>query len=105
MSVDKSLIKELKNFHKEISVDYPIKKMILFGSRAKGRERENSDVDLLLVSKKFLGKRRLKRSPDLYLRWNLDYPVDFVCLTPKEFENKKKEIGIVQEAVKDGVEI
>jgi len=100
-----ALIKSLKKFAQEVSDDIPVDKMYLFGSRAKGKVKRSSDVDLLLVSTKFIGKRRLQRAPQLYMRWNLDYPVDFVCLTPKEFHERKNEIGVVQEAVKKGIKI
>ena len=99
------LIKALKRFTEELSSDIPINKMYLFGSRATGKIKKSSDVDLLLVSKGFIGKRRLRRAPQLYMKWNLDYPVDFVCLTPKEFREKKNQVGIVQEAVKKGIKI
>src|SRR3989344_7608071 len=100
-----TLIKALKGFAQEVSNDIPIDKMYLFGSRATGKVKKSSDVDLLLVSKRFIGKRRLQRAPQLYLKWNLDYPVDFVCLTPREFREKKHEAGIIQEAVKKGIKI
>src|SRR3990167_8218087 len=90
-----ALVKSLKGFAEEVSGDIPIDKMYLFGSRAAGKVKKSSDVDLLLVSKGFIGKRRLQRAPQLYMRWNLDYPVDFVCLTPKEFreKNMKQELS------------
>ena len=99
------LVKSLKKFAEEISTEVPIDKMYLFGSRATGKIKKSSDVDLLLVSKGFIGKRRLKRAPPLYMKWNLQYPVDFVCLTPKEFREKKNAAGVVQEAVKKGIKI
>lgn len=102
--MSKKLVKSLKKFAKEISDDAPIDSMYLFGSQATGKTRKGSDVDLILVSKKFKGKRRLKRSPALYMRWNLNYLVDFVCLTPKEFR-EKNQIGVVREAIKNGVKI
>ncbi|MBI2666269.1 nucleotidyltransferase domain-containing protein [Candidatus Woesearchaeota archaeon] len=97
--------KKLRHFFVEISPEYPFKKAFLFGSRAWGKPRYDSDVDLLLVSEKFRKKERLDRSPPLYLKWNLEYPVDFLCLTPEEFEHKKKLIGIVQTAAKEGIRI
>lgn len=100
-----SLKKHLKKFAEEILADYPLKEMYLFGSRAGGKVRKDSDIDLLLVSTGFIGKRRMKRSPPLYLKWKLDYPVDFLCLTPEEFSKKKKMIGVVQETVKTGIKI
>ena len=100
-----TLARSLQQFGRLLRPDYPLKAMYLFGSRATGTARRDSDVDLLLVSPKFKRQRRLRRAPPLYLRWNLDYPVDFICLTPKEFQKKKKEIGIVQEAIKSGIKI
>ena len=100
-----ALVKALKGFAKEVSNDIPLDKMYLFGSRATGKVKKSSDIDLLLVSKGFIGKRRLQRAPQLYLKWDLDYPVDFVCLTPKEFREGKNGVGVVQEAVKKGIKI
>ena len=105
MDRNKSLKSELKIFLQELSKDYPVQKLILFGSRAKGKATVDSDVDLIIVSSKFKNKKRLDRSPPLYLKWNLKYPVDFLCYTPEEFKRKKKQIGIVQEAIKEGIEI
>ena len=31
--------------------------------------------------------------------------MDILCYTPEEFEKLKKRIGIVQEAVKEGIEV
>lgn len=100
-----SLVKALEKFAQEVSLEIPIDKMYLFGSRATGKTRKDSDGDLLLVSKGFIGKRRLRRAPQLYLKWDMSYPVDFLCLTPDEFNKKKKEIGVVREAVKEGIKV
>ena len=95
------IIKQLKEFKKQNKIE----KMYLFGSMATGKLHKYSDVDLVVVSKKFRGKSLLERSPNLYLKWNLEYPVDFLCYTPEEFNKLKKQITIVREAVTNGVEI
>ena len=105
MAKEKKVIKQLENFLEEISLEYPINIAYLFGSRARGKPRRDSDIDLLIVSKKFKGKRWLNRSPPLYSKWNLDYPVDFICLTPDEFRERRKQVGIVREAIKSGIKI
>ena len=84
---------------------YKPEKLILFGSQATGNSNENSDVDIIVVSKKFEGVKALKRSPNLYLKWDLDYPVDFLCYTPEEFDNLKNKITLVNQAIKEGIEI
>jgi Nucleotidyltransferase domain. len=98
-------IKELKQFKDKIGKNYRIEKVILFGSRLTGKIDENSDVDLIIVGEEFKDKGVLRRSPPLYLEWDLEYPADFLCYTPEEFEVRKKRIGIVKEAVEKGIEI
>lgn len=105
MDKRKSLIKNLEKFKKKISKLYNPEKIILFGSSTTGKAGKDSDVDLIIVSKKFEGIKNLKRSPDLYMKWNLDYPVDFLCYTPKEFQELKNKITIVNQATKEGIEI
>lgn len=105
MDRKKSLIQELEQFARVISKEYPLRKMILFGSHATGKTHQDSDVDIMIISKKFEGVRRLDRAPDLYMKWNLNYPVDILCYTPEEFNRKKKVLGIVQQAVNEGIEI
>ena len=100
------IIQKLKNFKKMASTEVvPIDEMYFFGSRASGKPHKYSDIDVILVSKKFKGKGHLERAPKFYVKWNLDYPVDFLCYTPQEFNKLKKQVSIVREAVREGVEI
>ena len=84
---------------------HTVSTMVLFGSRAWGKPHKDSDVDLLIVSPTFRKKRWIERGLHLYDHWNLDYPVDFLCYTPEEFERLKKGIILVHQAVKEGIEI
>lgn len=99
------LLKEIKKF-KKIN---RFKEVILFGSYARGDFTKHSDVDLILVDKKFSGKDVFKRSNGLWIKWHvkqgLKYPVDFLCYTPQEFEKLKKEVSIVSEALREGIKI
>ena len=99
------IIKELKDFKENLKKDFPDEKIILFGSRALGREGPDSDVDLIIVSKKFREMNFIKRASRMYDYWNLNYPVDFLCYTPDEFTALKKRISIVSEAMKEGIVI
>ena len=99
------LIKELSNFKQRITNVFDVKRMILFGSMAGGKIHKWSDVDLIIVGKKFEGLKFYKRSIGLYDYWDLKYPVDFICYTPKEFEKLSKQITIVSQALKEGIEI
>lgn len=78
--------------------------MIFFGSRTKNRYKKESDIDLIAVSTYF---KNIKcgRGKDIYNYWNLDYPVDFLCYTPEEFEKLKKQVSIVSHALENGIAI
>jgi len=95
----------VKRFKDMLSKEMPIKKIILFGSRANGKTHELSDFDLIIVSDIFMGIISYKRTPKLYDYWNENYPVDFLCYTNEEFNKLKKRATIVKEAVKTGIEI
>ena len=95
---------EMDTFLKEVRKKFDPELMILFGSRVGDEPLKSSDYDALIVSKKFDGIHFLDR---IYRQLELgDYDRDVGLLpsTPKEFEKKKKEIGIVRDAVKEGIQ-
>ena len=100
-----NILNELKKFRINLSKEIPIEKIILFGSYASGSVSKNSDIDLIIVSKYFRKKRFRYRALGFYKYWNLDYPVDFLCYTPEEFNKLSKRITIVREATKNGIKI
>lgn len=95
-------LRKVEDFLRKISKKYKLKKAIIFGSSVKGNFGENSDIDLIIISDKFEGLSSLKRPVELYLEWDLDYPVDFICSTTKEFEKLKRRVSLVKEALKNG---
>lgn len=105
MDKRKDIVKKLKIFRQNVNKELPINKMFFFGSFAKGKPHKWSDIDLVIVSSKFRRKKTYKRARKLYDYWNLDYPVDFLCYTPEEFNNLKKGITVVREAVRKGIKI
>ncbi len=99
------IIKELKLFKEKLSRKIPVKTLLFFGSRAKGKGNKYSDVDLIVISDKFKRKKFHQRAIDLYDYWDLDYPVDFLCYTQEEFNKSKRLSVLVKEAVKEGIMI
>ena len=97
---------KIKDFISRVRKKYKIDKAILFGSRARGDHFVHSDYDVILVSKDFEGVFFTERMANMYEFWN-HYPLDIepICYTPLEFKAKKKEHGIVRQAVKEGIEI
>jgi len=105
MGRKKSIREKLKSFKDSISKDISLRKLILFGSRAKGKVGKDRDIDLLVVGSAFDKLDFFQRGAKMYDYWDLDYPVDFLCYTPEEFDELKKHPTIVREAVENGVEI
>jgi predicted nucleotidyltransferase len=81
------------------------KKILIFGSRARGDHLIESDVDMIIVSKKFEGINWIKRIQEVSELWEGMVLSETLCYTPKEFEEKQKEWGIVRQAVKEGIEV
>ena len=94
-----------RNFVKKLRKVLKIDLAVLFGSRARGDYLEDSDYDVLIVSSDFRGKI-VERVSGLYDYWDY-FPLDIevLCYTPEEFEKMKGRIGIVQEALKEGIVI
>jgi|SRR3989338_4566439 len=104
--MDKKEDQVITMFRKAAKRKFSPCRVILFGSRAKKTARKSSDYDFLLISPKFKKIEWEERSVKAYkLKRNIPAAMDIICLTPKEFEDKKKEIGVVQEAVKEGIEV
>ncbi|HIG93514.1 TPA: nucleotidyltransferase domain-containing protein [Candidatus Woesearchaeota archaeon] len=79
---------------------------ILFGSRAKGKSKKDSDYDFILISPRFRKWEWEERTARAYhAKRDIPAAMDIICLTPEEFEIKKKQIGIIQEAVREGINI
>lgn len=68
-----------------LSVGSP-ERIVMFGSRARGTSRPDSDLDLLIIEESDLP--RFKRSPRYYLALTGTFPgKDIVVWTPKEVED------------------
>jgi uncharacterized protein len=99
------VVNEIKNFLKKVGGAF--ERVILFGSYARGDYGEDSDVDLIIVSNDFKKKKSYKRGVELYNLWysENDVDVDFVCLTPEEFDAESKIVGVIKYAIRDGIVI
>lgn len=84
---------------------YHIERAIIFGSRARGDHLEESDLDLILVSRDFKGVFFTDRSSQVHRYWDGDLGLEVLCYTPEEFEKKRRMIGLVQDAIREGIEI
>lgn len=101
--VDQGIIDKIKRYLMIIPNDLGIKKAYLFGSFAKGNEREESDIDIALIlgnmpdffaTQKQL--RKLRRNIDLRIEPHPIKEQDFNSLNPfaSEIENTGIEINM-----------
>ncbi len=99
----------MQNYLPTIQALYAPEQIWLFGSYAHGRPQRWSDLDVLVVSKKFARGERTKRRSRFLVKtgiWdNYKLIVDPLCYTPTEFERWKDAPTIISEVVKTGIRL
>jgi uncharacterized protein len=76
--------------------------IVLFGSRARGAERHDSDVDLLVVLPE-MSDRRVEVGEMLRALADVPVPKDVVVTTPEEIERRGDLIGtVLRPALREG---
>ncbi len=78
--VDDSVLAEIVN--RLVSATHP-ERIILFGSRARGDYKPDSDVDLLIIGDSDLPRHR-RTVPAYDALWGLGIPKDIIWYTPAE---------------------
>jgi len=96
-------IEGIKEFLDKVKIKFHPEIIILFGSRARGDYLKDSDYDIIIVSPEFDDVHFLERIYQLLEFWDYDWDVDLLPYTPEEFEKKKNQIGIVNQAVREGL--
>ena len=87
-------------------VDIKIDRYIIFGSTANDTRTEDSDVDIIVISSEYADELVYNRTPRFLEEWNFDEfgSVDFMCLTDKEFnEKKEKKNSVYEKANEEGI--
>jgi predicted nucleotidyltransferase len=79
---------ELSSIIQKLKTGYKPEKIILFGSLARGRITDSSDIDLLIVKRTTKDPWARLRDADRYLDHN--FPVDFLIYTPEEIKQRLK---------------
>ena len=99
----------LKKFIEEamlnIKEHFQPEKVMIFGSRASGEAREDSDLDIIIVSDVFKGVKFLKRMPMVLKKIKFPKHIDYICYSPDELERIKNSSSVIKDALQNGVEI
>jgi len=92
-------VKKFKNALE--SIDIRVDQLILFGSQAEGTAREDSDIDLVVISSSFTNKSYWERinilSDAIY---QVFAPIEASAFTPDEWKSKK---SLISDYAKNGV--
>lgn len=81
-------INKIKKFGRQIGEQFGAEQVILFGSYARGRPGEDSDVDLLVIGP-FKG-RTVDKSVEIRMKLRPQFPVDILIRTPKKVRQRIK---------------
>ncbi len=82
--------------------DHDVEKIILFGSAARGKNDDKSDVDLLIIKR--TRKRFLDRLKEVMRILRPDYALDVLVYTPAEFRRMQKEENpFIRQVLRDGI--
>ncbi len=80
------VIEIVKKYIEELKMhDIPVEEAILFGSFAQGRAREESDIDLAIISSAFTGDRFADRRLIVPLRRGVDSRIEPMPFRPEQF--------------------
>lgn len=94
-----AIIKEFKDTLEAINIR--VDQLILYGSHAAGSAREDSDIDLVVISSSFADKSYWERinilSDAIY---EVFAPIEASAFTPDEWKSKK---SLITEYAKNGV--
>jgi len=89
-----SLVKEYISRLKEYNIS--VEKVLLFGSIMRGTSREDSDIDIAVISSSFKGDRYSDRRLIVPLRRGIDSRIDPIPFTPEDYA----EGGILIDEIK-----
>ena len=89
---DLPLMERLQDFVKRLDAEIGIEKALLFGSTAKGTRHENSDVDIIIVSRAFEKMPEPKRLGFLQHRWRYIEDLEAIAYTPSEFKKVRHRL-------------
>ena len=98
-----SIIDTVRRYIAELEKHHiPVSQAILYGSYANGRVREESDIDVALVSEAFTGDRYEDRRRIVPLRRKIDNRIEPMPFTPTGFSDGG---NLIDEIKKTGIRI
>lgn len=96
----KTALEIAKRYSKIVSKEFPVRRVILFGSHAKGEERSNSDIDIAVIIEKLEGDFLEAQIKLFKLRRSIDLRIEPVLI-----EETEDKTGFLREVLNSGIEV
>jgi len=93
----------VKQYVKKLGLSITVNNAILTGSWATGRHREDSDVDLIIISEDFLKMPFSERLSYLHKKWTNKIQLEAFGYTIDEFRQMRQRSTYVRDAVRNGL--
>ncbi|HBC73642.1 MAG TPA: hypothetical protein DC017_02065 [Candidatus Wallbacteria bacterium] len=99
---------EIKNkilkFYDLIKKEFPVEKIFIFGSYARGAEKEFSDIDVGVVLN-LAAKNEIKISAKLWsLARKIDTSIEPFCIFKNDFDNHPKA-SVLEDIINSGIDL
>lgn len=104
--IEKDIIKkELSGFYNLIKETYPVKKIILYGSYAKGVATKDSDIDVGVIVDLPDSVDKVEITSHLFhIARRIDTHIEPFCILWSEYKNHERG-SILAEIIKTGIEV
>ena len=90
-------VEKVKEYAEVVRQNFPVRKIILYGSYAKGATKEGSDIDVAVVLRRFEGDWLLSRAKLFKLRRDIEPMIEPVLL-----EEENDPSGFLADIMKTG---
>ena len=106
MDQSQAIVREkVLRFYQSVRQLFPIKKVLLYGSYAKGRAREHSDIDIAVVVDEADHSKRIEITAKLFhSAFDIDAAIEPKCIFWDEYKDHDKA-SILSEIISTGIEI
>lgn len=86
--IPQKINRAIREYVRVIEKDIPVKKVIIYGSYAKGKAKKTSDIDIAIISDKF-GKNSSEEGKYLFRKlWEVEESnIDPIGYSQKDFNN------------------
>ena len=101
-TIDSRIMESIKKYIEKISQYYKIEAIILFGSYAKGTDKEDSDIDIAIISSDF--NDIIEDGAKLIgLTWKIDTRIEPHPITTEDYQ--KVSNPFVKEVIDTGIKV